>query len=423
MICPVFATSARWPRRSIVSPSAVMTKSTGARRNSSRNAAPTYAPKRSRRFHSSCAVAMIRASRPVPAATTNGPLPSGVSSPTRPHSATPRSSVRGVPSRIASTADRHPRIPRLAARTLPVPAGTIASGIDRPARMPAAWRTVPSPPTTTTSGGGGQRREERAGGLLRVVDDRRLQPRASRDGRRDEVDQRASLPWVADARRASVDDELRRGSIDVGRRRHGPPIVRPHDANATDRPEEMMDRAGFRAWLQRYIDAWRLNDGTAIGDLFSLDVRYAFDPFSEAIVGRNAVIEAWLDDPDDPGSWEADYDVLAVDGDVFVAHGRTRYLTDDRAGSTASSRTSSCAASTAMAGAASSPSTTCAAGSSRRSRRRSSTRRASPRRHPPRPRAASSARPRGASRVAWCRSPASPRGRQNRPGPGADASS
>ena len=91
-----------------------------------------------------------------------------------------------------------------------------------------------------------------------------------------------------------------------------------------------MDRAGFRDWLRRYIDAWRLNDPVAVGDLFSVDVRYAFDPFGEAVVGRNAVIESWLDDPDTPGSWEADYDVLAVDGDVFVAHGRTRYLTDDR---------------------------------------------------------------------------------------------
>ncbi len=91
-----------------------------------------------------------------------------------------------------------------------------------------------------------------------------------------------------------------------------------------------MDRAGFRDWLARYVDAWRLNDPVAIGDLFSPDVRYAFDPFSEAVVGRNAVIEAWLDDPDAPGSWQAEYEVLAVDGDVFVAHGRTRYLTDDR---------------------------------------------------------------------------------------------
>lgn len=91
-----------------------------------------------------------------------------------------------------------------------------------------------------------------------------------------------------------------------------------------------MDRSGFDAWLKRYVDAWRLNDPAAIGDLFSLDVRYAFDPFGEAVVGRAAVVAAWLADPDEPGSWEADYEVLAVDGDTFVAHGRTRYLTDDR---------------------------------------------------------------------------------------------
>ena len=92
-----------------------------------------------------------------------------------------------------------------------------------------------------------------------------------------------------------------------------------------------MDRDGFHAWLARYVDAWRLNDPTAIGDLFSLDVRYAFDPFSEAVVGRAAVVASWLTDPDAPGSWEADYEVLAIDGDACVAHGRTRYLTDDRA--------------------------------------------------------------------------------------------
>jgi len=91
-----------------------------------------------------------------------------------------------------------------------------------------------------------------------------------------------------------------------------------------------MDRANFTQWLARYVDAWRLNDAAAIGDLFSPDVRYAYDPFDEAVVGRAAVVASWREDPDEPGSWQADYDVLAIDGDVFVAHGRTRYLTDDR---------------------------------------------------------------------------------------------
>lgn len=91
-----------------------------------------------------------------------------------------------------------------------------------------------------------------------------------------------------------------------------------------------MDRDGFKAWLDRYLDAWRLGDAAAIGDLFSPDARYAYDPFGEALVGRPAIIASWQADPDAPGSWQADYEVLAVDGDTYVAHGRTRYLTDDR---------------------------------------------------------------------------------------------
>jgi hypothetical protein len=73
-----------------------------------------------------------------------------------------------------------------------------------------------------------------------------------------------------------------------------------------------MDHTAFRAWLDRYVDAWRLLDPVAIGDLFSADVRYAYDPFEEAVVGRPAIVASWLADPDEPGSWEADYEVLAM---------------------------------------------------------------------------------------------------------------
>ena len=94
-----------------------------------------------------------------------------------------------------------------------------------------------------------------------------------------------------------------------------------------------MDHASFKDWLDRYVDAWRLNDPLAIGDLFSPEVRYAYDPFEEAVVGRPAIVASWLTDPDEDGSWTADYEVLAIDGDTYVAHGRTQYLTDDRCGS------------------------------------------------------------------------------------------
>src|SRR3954453_7453087 len=88
------------------------------------------------------------------------------------------------------------------------------------------------------------------------------------------------------------------------------------------------DRDAFKAWLDRYIDAWRLNDPVAIGDLFSRDVRYAYAPFGEAIVGRDALVANWLKEPDDPDSWQADYEVLAADGPTYVAHGRPMDLKD-----------------------------------------------------------------------------------------------
>ena len=41
------------------------------------------------------------------------------------------------------------------------------------------------------------------------------------------------------------------------------------------------------------------------------------------VVGRAAVVRAWLENPDEPGSWQADYEVLTLEGDTGVAHGRT----------------------------------------------------------------------------------------------------
>jgi ketosteroid isomerase-like protein len=86
-----------------------------------------------------------------------------------------------------------------------------------------------------------------------------------------------------------------------------------------------MDRAEFQRWLDRYVGAWRTNDPTAIGDLFSEDASYLWNPWDEPTVGRERIVQAWTQDPDPPGSWEASYVVLAVDGDVGVAQGRTHY--------------------------------------------------------------------------------------------------
>jgi ketosteroid isomerase-like protein len=92
-----------------------------------------------------------------------------------------------------------------------------------------------------------------------------------------------------------------------------------------------MDHAAFKTWLDRYIDAWRSLDSPAISDLFSEDATYRYHPWDDPVRGRAAIVADWTgEDRDAPGSWEADYRPLTVDGDLGVAVGESRYLTDDR---------------------------------------------------------------------------------------------
>lgn len=76
-----------------------------------------------------------------------------------------------------------------------------------------------------------------------------------------------------------------------------------------------MTRDDVQRWLDAYVDAWRTYDRSAIGDLFAEDARYAYQPYREPVVGREAIVADWLDDPDATGSWEARYEPYAVDGD------------------------------------------------------------------------------------------------------------
>jgi hypothetical protein len=86
-----------------------------------------------------------------------------------------------------------------------------------------------------------------------------------------------------------------------------------------------MDREAAAAWLARYVEAWRSYDRDAIGALFAEDARYRYHPFDEWIRGREAIVESWFDDPDEPGTYEAAYEPVAVDGDVVVATGTSTY--------------------------------------------------------------------------------------------------
>ena len=94
-----------------------------------------------------------------------------------------------------------------------------------------------------------------------------------------------------------------------------------------------MDRSDVERWLEGYVDAWRTYDRERIAALFSADAKYRYHPHDEWVSGREAIVSSWLGEtdvegastPDQPGTWEADYRTIAVDGDVAVATGSTAY--------------------------------------------------------------------------------------------------
>jgi nuclear transport factor 2 (NTF2) superfamily protein len=85
-----------------------------------------------------------------------------------------------------------------------------------------------------------------------------------------------------------------------------------------------LTRDRFASWLTGYVEAWRSRDPQRIGDLFSEDCSYSYRAGHQTVVGREAIVKAWLDD-EDTGSWEAAYEPLAIDQEIHVAVGETRY--------------------------------------------------------------------------------------------------
>lgn len=87
-----------------------------------------------------------------------------------------------------------------------------------------------------------------------------------------------------------------------------------------------MDRTGFQEWLDRYVDAWKTYDREAIAALWGDDAEYRYHPEDEPVRGRDAIVESWLDDRDEPGRYDGRYEPLAIDGENHVASGWSRYL-------------------------------------------------------------------------------------------------
>jgi hypothetical protein len=94
-----------------------------------------------------------------------------------------------------------------------------------------------------------------------------------------------------------------------------------------------MDKHEVDRWIGGYIEAWRTYDRAQIAALFGTDARYRYHPYDEWVRGRDEIVRSWLgetaaegaSEPDRPGTWEADYRTIAVDGDLAVVVGSTTY--------------------------------------------------------------------------------------------------
>ena len=89
-----------------------------------------------------------------------------------------------------------------------------------------------------------------------------------------------------------------------------------------------MTHAEFQAWLDRYVAAWKSNLADDIAALFAEDAEYRYHPADEPVRGRDAIVASWLEEPDEPGTIDAHYEPLAIEGENHVAQGWSRYFTD-----------------------------------------------------------------------------------------------
>jgi uncharacterized protein (TIGR02246 family) len=90
-----------------------------------------------------------------------------------------------------------------------------------------------------------------------------------------------------------------------------------------------VDLEEVQAWIDGYVRAWESGDPGEVGGLFAEDARYYTHPFREPWQGRDEIVKQWSEHQDEPDSWQAEYQAIAVTGNTGVVRGRTTYFGDD----------------------------------------------------------------------------------------------
>lgn len=84
-----------------------------------------------------------------------------------------------------------------------------------------------------------------------------------------------------------------------------------------------MDSNTFAAWVAALGRAWETKDAGAAAALFAEDATYQEDTFAEPMRGRDQILAYWSEVPLTQDHIVLNYEVIAVDGQVGVAHWRT----------------------------------------------------------------------------------------------------
>lgn len=63
-------------------------------------------------------------------------------------------------------------------------------------------------------------------------------------------------------------------------------------------------------WVQKYRKAWESNDPKDIAALWTDDAAWYRRPDEPAVVGQEAIVDAWLEIADAPGETTFEYEVL-----------------------------------------------------------------------------------------------------------------
>lgn len=85
-------------------------------------------------------------------------------------------------------------------------------------------------------------------------------------------------------------------------------------------------KESLQIWMDTYGQASRENDVQASVDLFGADAEYYESPFSEPLVGKEALYQYWASGAQNLKEKVTDYEILALIGNLGIAHWWAQFL-------------------------------------------------------------------------------------------------